>query len=147
MEAPDYAADGARRGFAVFVRRRSRGSEHGAYALMADERVSQAQPGLVFGRPREQELEGSCGGRARMKTLLLFLVVLWMLTGGYAAFQRGDFTHGNCSTIADTAWVLAVGPLNYAAPETLLRTCNQPTEPAPPEGQPPGAAVGTGARP
>jgi hypothetical protein len=64
-----------------------------------------------------------------MKRVMLFLVGLWILAGGLAACQRGDFANGNCSTIVDTAWVVASGPLNYTAPETLLRTCNQPTQP------------------
>jgi hypothetical protein len=62
-----------------------------------------------------------------MKGLLVYLVVLWILVGGFAAFHRGDFADGNCSTAASTAWLVVLGPLNYAAPETLLGTCSQPT--------------------
>ncbi|MFW5473962.1 hypothetical protein ACOCJ5_11700 [Knoellia sp. CPCC 206450] len=62
-----------------------------------------------------------------MKAVLSTLVVLWLLVGAVAAFQRGDFEDGNCSSIADTAVVVVLGPLNYAAPETLLETCSQPT--------------------
>ena len=62
-----------------------------------------------------------------MKMVLTILVIVWMLTGVFAAFQRGDFDNGSCSTRADTAFVVVMGPLNYAAPETLLRTCNQAT--------------------
>ena len=62
-----------------------------------------------------------------MKRVLALLVILWTLVGGYAAFQRGDLADGNCSTAADTAWTVVVGPLNYAAPETLRRTCSQHT--------------------
>lgn len=63
----------------------------------------------------------------RMKSVWVFLVVPWPFAGGFAALQRGDFADGNCSTAADTALVIVAGPLNYAAPETLLRTCSQPT--------------------
>ncbi|WP_134741350.1 hypothetical protein [Nocardioides sp. 503] len=61
-----------------------------------------------------------------MTKVLVLVVVAWMLVGGVAAFQRGDFDDGNCSTIVDTACVVAAGPLNYAEPATLLETCNQP---------------------
>ena len=62
-----------------------------------------------------------------MKRVMVCLIVLWIFAGALAAFQRGDFADGNCSTAASTAWVVVVGPLNYAAPETLLETCSQPT--------------------
>lgn len=61
-----------------------------------------------------------------MKRVLAYLLVLWMVLGGFAAFQRGDFADGNCSTAASTAWVLVMGPLNYAVPETLTGSCIQP---------------------
>ncbi|GGB82891.1 hypothetical protein N798_09565 [Knoellia flava TL1] len=65
-----------------------------------------------------------------MKTVMATLVVLWLLVGAVAAFQRGDFEDGNCSSVADTAAIVALGPFNYAAPETLLETCSQPTRQA-----------------
>lgn len=55
------------------------------------------------------------------------LVVLWLSLGVLAAIQRGDFADGNCSTITDTALAVVVGPLNFAAPETLAGTCSQAT--------------------
>lgn len=58
------------------------------------------------------------------------LVVLWLSLGVLATIQRGDFADGNCSTITDTALAVVVGPLNFAAPETLAGTCNQATWPA-----------------
>lgn len=61
-----------------------------------------------------------------MKSVLASLVITWMLVGGLAAFQRGDFADGNCSTVGDTALALVVGPLNYTVPESLLGTCIQP---------------------
>ena len=56
----------------------------------------------------------------------VLVVVLWMFVGGFAAFQRGDFADGNCSTAADTALAVVTGPLNYVAPENLMGTCSQP---------------------
>ena len=61
-----------------------------------------------------------------MQRALVLAVVLWMLVGGFAAFQRGDLADGNCSTAADTALAVITGPLNYAVPETLNGTCSQP---------------------
>ncbi len=64
-----------------------------------------------------------------MKKVLVFLVFLvgpWLIVGGFAAFQRGDFASGNCSTAADTALAVVVGPLNYTEPESLNETCTQP---------------------
>lgn len=62
-----------------------------------------------------------------MNRVLVLVVMMWLLVGALAAFHRGDFADGNCSTAADTALVIVVGPLNYAAPETLEGTCSQPT--------------------
>jgi hypothetical protein len=56
------------------------------------------------------------------------LIVLWMFVGGFAAFQRGDFADGNCSTVADTTLAVVAGLLNYAVPETLAGTCSQPAQ-------------------
>jgi hypothetical protein len=61
-----------------------------------------------------------------MQRALVLVVVLWMFVGGFAAFQRGDLADGNCSTAAATALAVVTGPLNYAVPETLNGTCNQP---------------------
>ena len=62
-----------------------------------------------------------------MKAVVSALVVLWLLVGAVAVFQRGDLEDGNCSSVADTAVIVVIGPLSYAAPETLLETCSQPT--------------------
>ena len=42
------------------------------------------------------------------------LVVLWLILGGFAAFQRGYFDEYSCATDADVAWAVVWGPLNYA---------------------------------
>jgi hypothetical protein len=61
-----------------------------------------------------------------MLRALVLVVVLWMFVGGFAAFQRGDLADGSCRTAADTVLAVVTGPLNYAVPETLNGTCNQP---------------------
>ncbi len=63
-----------------------------------------------------------------MQRVFVLVVVLWMFVGGFAAFQRGDFPDGNCSTAADTALAVVTGPLNYAVPEILKGTCSQPAQ-------------------
>ncbi|MFE3456353.1 hypothetical protein ACFXKD_02330 [Nocardiopsis aegyptia] len=51
----------------------------------------------------------------RLRTVLSTLVVLWLLIGLFAAFQRGLFTDdlAECATLTHTLGTIAVGPLNY----------------------------------
>lgn len=52
-----------------------------------------------------------------METLLGLLVLVWLLIGAFAAFQRGYFGDDrdvSCKTAADTALTIVAGPLNYA---------------------------------
>lgn len=52
-----------------------------------------------------------------MKGLLVLAVVVWLLIGAFAAFQRGYFGDEkdvNCKTAGDTALTVLAGPLNYA---------------------------------
>jgi hypothetical protein len=52
-----------------------------------------------------------------MKGLLALAVVVWLLIGAFAAFQRGYFGDErdvNCRTAGDTALTVVAGPLNYA---------------------------------
>jgi hypothetical protein len=51
-----------------------------------------------------------------MKSLLGLLVLVWLLIGAFAAFQRGYFGDDrdvSCSTGADTVLTIVAGPLNY----------------------------------
>ena len=44
------------------------------------------------------------------------IVLIWLLIGVLAAFQRGYFTNDkdvSCKTFADTALTVVAGPLNY----------------------------------
>src|SRR6186713_2215983 len=81
---------------------------HRQRPLIADERSPVWEPALSLWRPTDSG-HGSSGGR-RMQRVLVSVVVLWMLVGGFAAFQRGDFPDGNCSTAAGTALAVATGP-------------------------------------
>ena len=51
-----------------------------------------------------------------MKTVLGVVVVLWLVIGAFAAFQRGYFGDDrdvNCKTGGDTVLTILAGPLNY----------------------------------
>jgi hypothetical protein len=42
------------------------------------------------------------------------ILVIWLVIGGFAAAQRGDYKGPvNCSTAATTAVTILAGPLNY----------------------------------
>ena len=43
------------------------------------------------------------------------LLVIWLVIGGFAAGQRGDYKHPvNCSSVSTTMVTILAGPLNYA---------------------------------
>ena len=51
-----------------------------------------------------------------MKGLLGILLVVWLVIGAVAAFQRGYFGDDrdvNCKTTGDTVLTIVAGPLNY----------------------------------
>jgi hypothetical protein len=51
-----------------------------------------------------------------MRNLIGIVVIVWLLIGVLAAFQRGYLTDKqdvHCRTIGDTALTIVAGPLNY----------------------------------
>ena len=43
------------------------------------------------------------------------LLVIWLVIGGIAAGQRGDYKHPvDCSSVSTAAVTILAGPLNYA---------------------------------
>lgn len=50
-----------------------------------------------------------------MGRLIGILLVIWLVIGGFAAFQRGYFDDAetNCSEASDIALNIVAGPLNY----------------------------------
>ena len=50
-----------------------------------------------------------------MGRLIGILLVIWLVIGGFAAFQRGYFDDAqtNCSEASDIALNIGAGPLNY----------------------------------
>ena len=42
------------------------------------------------------------------------ILIIWLVIGGFAAGQRGDYAGSvNCSTVTTTAVTILAGPLNY----------------------------------
>jgi hypothetical protein len=50
-----------------------------------------------------------------MGRLIGILLVIWLVIGGFAAYERGYFndTDTNCSEAGDIALNIVAGPLNY----------------------------------
>lgn len=63
-----------------------------------------------------------------MRGLISLLVVIWLVIGAVAAFQRGYFGDDrdvNCKTGSDTALTIVAGPLNYMGVNPKV-DCNVP---------------------
>ncbi len=60
--------------------------------------------------------------------LLGVSVLVWLLIGVFAAFQRGYFesTETNCATAGSIALTVVVGPLTYAGVNPAVESCNLP---------------------
>jgi hypothetical protein len=56
------------------------------------------------------------------------LVVVWLIVGAIAAFQRGYFTNAaqNCASAGTIAVTVAAGPLNYFGVNPKVTDCNMP---------------------
>jgi hypothetical protein len=51
-----------------------------------------------------------------MRKLLGIIVIVWLVIGVFAAWQRGYFSSDrdvSCKTFGDTALTIVAGPLNY----------------------------------
>jgi hypothetical protein len=51
-----------------------------------------------------------------MRKLLGIIVIVWLVIGVFAAWQRGYFSNDrdvSCKTFGDTALTIVAGPLNY----------------------------------
>jgi hypothetical protein len=63
-----------------------------------------------------------------MRGLIGAIVVVWLVIGAIAAFQRGYFGSDrevSCKTASDTALTVLAGPLNYVGANPKVR-CNAP---------------------
>ncbi len=62
-----------------------------------------------------------------MKSLIGIILVIWLVVGVIAAFQRGYFGDDqdvSCKTFGDTSLTILAGPLNYVGvnPKVNCRT-------------------------
>ena len=63
-----------------------------------------------------------------MRGLIGLIVVVWLVIGVVAAFQRGYFGDNrdvNCKATSDTVLTIVAGPLNYMGVNPKVR-CNVP---------------------
>ncbi|MCT7660527.1 hypothetical protein [Mycobacterium deserti] len=60
--------------------------------------------------------------------ILGVIVLVWLLIGVVAAYQRDYFTNSstNCATAGSIALTVVVGPLNYAGVNPKVTNCNLP---------------------
>jgi hypothetical protein len=66
--------------------------------------------------------------RMRGGGLLSAIVVVWLVIGAVAAFQRGYMknTDQNCASLGTIAVTVLVGPLNYAGVNPKVTDCHLP---------------------
>jgi hypothetical protein len=63
-----------------------------------------------------------------MRSVIGIIVVVWLVIGALAAYQRGYFGDDrevNCKTTGDTALTVVAGPLNYFGVNPKV-TCRVP---------------------
>jgi hypothetical protein len=60
--------------------------------------------------------------------ILGFIVLVWLLIGVLAAWQRDYFstTESNCATAGSIALTVVAGPLNYAGVNPKVADCSLP---------------------
>jgi membrane protein YdbS with pleckstrin-like domain len=60
--------------------------------------------------------------------ILSVIVVIWLLIGVVATFQRGYFesSENNCGTAGTIALTVVAGPLNYAGVNPKVTDCKLP---------------------
>lgn len=59
--------------------------------------------------------------------LITILVVVWLLIGVFATYQRGYFeSETDCATAGSIALTVLAGPLNYAGVNPTVEECNLP---------------------
>ncbi|OHV03998.1 hypothetical protein [Mycobacterium talmoniae] len=65
--------------------------------------------------------------RSRYSGIIGVVVLVWLLIGAVAAYQRGYFTAGgtNCATAGSIALTVLAGPLNYGGVNPNI-TCHLP---------------------
>lgn len=56
------------------------------------------------------------------------IVLIWLIIGGVAVFQRGYFDSApeNCAGVGTIALTVVAGPLNYVGVNPEVKDCNLP---------------------
>lgn len=49
----------------------------------------------------------------RLLTFVVFLVLVWLVVGAFAAFERAFFGDADCAEAVDYAQMVVWGPLSY----------------------------------
>ncbi len=64
--------------------------------------------------------------------LIGIVVVIWLIIGVFATYQRGYFESSatNCATAGSIALTVLAGPMNYAGVNPVVTSCNLP-QPSP----------------
>jgi hypothetical protein len=63
-----------------------------------------------------------------MRNLIGIAVIVWLVIGVFAAFQRGYITNDkdvSCKSVGDTALTIIAGPLDYVGANPKIH-CNVP---------------------
>jgi hypothetical protein len=67
-----------------------------------------------------------------MRNLIGIIVIVWLVIGVFAAWQRGYFSNDqdvSCKTFGDTALTIVAGPLNYMGVNAKIHcTVPQPSK-------------------
>ena len=68
-----------------------------------------------------------------MKKIIGLLLLVWLLIGAFAAYQRGYFTDDttDCADAATIAINVVAGPLNYMGVDPDVEECDAPDVPEP----------------
>ena len=63
-----------------------------------------------------------------MVRLVGLVVIVWLIVGAIAAFQRGYFTNAaqNCASAGTIAVTVIAGPLNYVGVNPKVTDCQVP---------------------
>ncbi|MGA9871770.1 MAG: hypothetical protein WBQ44_11595 [Rhodococcus sp. (in: high G+C Gram-positive bacteria)] len=60
--------------------------------------------------------------------IVTLIVVVWLVIGAFAVFQRGYFESApeNCASVGTIALTVVAGPLNYAGVNPEVKDCELP---------------------
>lgn len=67
-----------------------------------------------------------------MRTIVGWLILIWLLVGTVAGYQRGYYTgdRPSCARISTIAVTVVAGPLNYAGVNPKIKKCGDAPKPS-----------------